>query len=370
VINACVNPSDGTLYIVADPAECKKNETSLTWNIMGPQGDPGLACWDLNGNGAADPEEDINGDTVWDAAYCAGPQGEPGPQGEVGPAGPEGPQGAQGEPGPAGLACWDLNGNGVGDPEEDVNGDTVVDVLDCQGPQGEQGLQGVQGEPGPQGPAGVVERRGFSLSVVDSLSDVYTMNNTSIMIGVDGLPVIAYADWGDLSSPDDHMKVAHCNDLACSSATVTTLMSGDYVGIRPAMTIGADGLPVTVFRTPMYVAHCQDAACSSAVLTTVDITVQGAGLWGSITIGADGLPVVSYFDHTNDTLEVAHCSDVACSSAVLTTVGVTDLGPPIYTSITIGVDGLPVISYFDNTNNTLNVAHCSNVFCTPYVRRR
>ena len=43
--------------------------------------------------------------------------------------------GDDGDPGPAGsngLACWDLNENGVPDfPDEDLNGDGVVDVLDC-----------------------------------------------------------------------------------------------------------------------------------------------------------------------------------------------------------------------------------------------
>ena len=40
--------------------------------LPGDDGDPGLACWDLNGNGVGDPEEDINGDGFWDAADCAG----------------------------------------------------------------------------------------------------------------------------------------------------------------------------------------------------------------------------------------------------------------------------------------------------------
>ena len=88
----------------------------------------------------------------------AGVAGTPGATGAVGPAGPQGPQGSQGETGPQGpggtngLHCWDLNGNGVGDPAiEDRNGDLVVNVLDCAGPQGPQGLQG---DPGPQGPVG------------------------------------------------------------------------------------------------------------------------------------------------------------------------------------------------------------------------
>ncbi len=30
-----------------------------------------------------------------------------------------------------GISCWDLNANGQADPEEDVTGDGVVDVADC-----------------------------------------------------------------------------------------------------------------------------------------------------------------------------------------------------------------------------------------------
>jgi hypothetical protein len=41
-----------------------------------------------------------------------------------------------------GLACWDLNGNGKGEPEEDKNQDGNFDALDCQGPPGDsQGAQ-------------------------------------------------------------------------------------------------------------------------------------------------------------------------------------------------------------------------------------
>jgi OmcA/MtrC family decaheme c-type cytochrome len=49
-------------------------------------------------------------------------------------AGCEGDDGNDGDPGPAGadgVQCWDLNENGIRDPEEDLNGDGVVDVLDC-----------------------------------------------------------------------------------------------------------------------------------------------------------------------------------------------------------------------------------------------
>ncbi|MGB5621807.1 MAG: OmcA/MtrC family decaheme c-type cytochrome [Gammaproteobacteria bacterium] len=47
--------------------------------------------------------------------------------------GDRGAAGANGADGADGLACWDLNGNGIGDlPDEDTNGDGVVDVNDCR----------------------------------------------------------------------------------------------------------------------------------------------------------------------------------------------------------------------------------------------
>ena len=45
--------------------------------------------------------------------------------------GADGTDGQDGAPGVAGVACWDLNQNGIGDPEEDINGDGTVDVQDC-----------------------------------------------------------------------------------------------------------------------------------------------------------------------------------------------------------------------------------------------
>jgi octaheme c-type cytochrome (tetrathionate reductase family) len=52
-------------------------------------------------------------------------------EGSDGAAGANGTNGADGADGADGQACWDLNNNGVGDPEEDVNNDGVVDVYDC-----------------------------------------------------------------------------------------------------------------------------------------------------------------------------------------------------------------------------------------------
>lgn len=56
-------------------------------------------------------------------AGCSGDDGNDGPQGPEGPAG---------ESGSDGFNCWDLNENGIPDfPEEDLNGDGEINVLDC-----------------------------------------------------------------------------------------------------------------------------------------------------------------------------------------------------------------------------------------------
>ena len=69
VIQACENPGNGNLRVVANNAtDCHANETALTWNVVGPQG----------------------------------PKGDTGDTGPQGPAGPPGQKGDTGDTGPAG----------------------------------------------------------------------------------------------------------------------------------------------------------------------------------------------------------------------------------------------------------------------------
>ncbi len=111
----------------------------------GAPGADGINCWDLNGNGQNDPEEDINGDGEFNALDCQGPPGEDGQAG----------QGQPGADGADGLNCWDLDGDGVQDPAEDVNGDGVWDALDCQGADGRDGIDGQDGADGADGEDGL-----------------------------------------------------------------------------------------------------------------------------------------------------------------------------------------------------------------------
>ena len=66
-------------------------------------------------------------------------------------------------------------------------------------------------------------------------------------------------------------------------------------------------------------AHCNDANCASATLTTVN-SAGNVGYYTALVLDASGHPVISYLDNTNYDLKLAHCNDASCTSATLTTV--------------------------------------------------
>ncbi|MHC4696037.1 MAG: hypothetical protein ACYTFA_04760 [Planctomycetota bacterium] len=134
----CEREEDVVLDGVCDALDCRGADGPA--GAPGPQGDNGLACWDLNGNGACDREEDVVLDGVCNTLDCKGADGA---------------AGAAGRPGADGLPCWDLNGNGICEREEDVVFDGVCNALDCRGADGAAGAPGAPGATGPPGDDGI-----------------------------------------------------------------------------------------------------------------------------------------------------------------------------------------------------------------------
>jgi hypothetical protein len=199
----------------------------------------------------------------------------------------------------------------------------------------------------------------FSLSSLDSTLSVGW--RSSLAIGLDGLGLISYYD-----ATNGDLKVAHCDDISCSSATYVTPDSTGNVGSETSITIGVDGLGLISYydhtNGDLKAAHCNDITCSTATTATLDSTGD-IGYYTSIAIGVDGLGLISYYDGTYGDLKAAHCNNTTCSTATTYTLDSTgDIG--YSTSITIGVDGLGLISYYDKTNGDLKVAHCNNTTCS------
>jgi preprotein translocase subunit Sec61beta len=138
---------------------------------------------------------------------------------------------------------------------------------------------------------------------------------SSVATGSDGMGLISYYD-ETLSA----LKVAHCSDVACTSATITTLD-------------GAGGANVGMFSS------------------------VAVGMFSSnVAIGSDGMGLISYYDSDDKDLKIAHCSDVACTSATITTLdGAGGANVGMFSSVATGSDGIVVISYLDSDSNTQKI---------------
>ena len=141
---------------------------------------------------------------------------------------------------------------------------------------------------------------------------------------------------------------------------VSTLDSNMSPIPHSAITIGADGLGLIVYTAAanLRVAHCRDVTCASADISSI----AGPGLGPDIALGADGLGLICFKD-SDRRLKVAHCSDTACTTAstkTLYTAG--DVGEGC--SITLGADGLGRISFVDKSSGSLKYARCQDAGCS------
>ena len=99
-------------------------------------------------------------------------------------------------------------------------------------------------------------------------------------------------------------------------------------------TVNADGTVLCQADAPLNRSLAPQNTTQNALDSTEDV-----GKFTSITLGVDGLGLISYYDLTNNALKVAHCNDTLCSSAATYTLD-SDGDVGWYTSITIGMDGL------------------------------
>ena len=153
-----------------------------------------------------------------------------------------------------------------------------------------------------------------TITTVDSVGDVG--ERTSITIGADGFGLISYYD-----ATNSALKVAHCNDTRCTAPTTTTLDDSVGVVTDTSITIGGiDDLGLISYYDAVHallkVAHCTNPACTSATITTLDTSSEG--YYASITTGADGLGLISYQDLTAKALGMAHTDNPACTTATIT----------------------------------------------------
>ena len=204
----------------------------------------------------------------------------------------------------------------------------------------------------------------FTTTMLDTVSPAWI----SIAIGTDPSdknPIVSYYDTGL-----GNLNVVHCTNTACTTFdTPKMLDEPNTVGEYSSIAIGTDNNPIISYfeGSPGFnlrTLHCTTPSCSGFSAPSIIDTTGVVGTWTSIAVPADGMPVISYRDDTLGGLKVIKCANTACTFASSTEKVDADSKAGRYTSIAIGNDGLPVMSYFFLSSNDLKLLHCKNADCT------
>jgi len=200
---------------------------------------------------------------------------------------------------------------------------------------------------------------------LDSNFEVGQYSNIALASGTQ-YPMISYYD-----KTNKDLKLYICQDTLCNSGSAKTLDSTGDVGKYSDIIINSLGFALISYydttNKVLKVYACSDAACD---FNNVGFTVDNSALVGRFTSMAlrvnSGFPIISYKDDTNDSLKVLDCSNQTCALATERTLDITaNVG--FYTSIAVNISGLPVISYHDFSNKSLKIYSCSNANCTSGI---
>lgn len=204
-------------------------------------------------------------------------------------------------------------------------------------------------------------------SIEDANGEIARGEYSSLRVSGNGKPVVAWYD-----TVDDNLAIARCANVDCSDADVLRMLvdTPDDTGREAALVLGAGGRPLVAYvNTSLHsleFATCEVPSCTSVTVTGVDDDpVNSLGTGADLALGADGMPVIVHLDTTADAVRVAKCAVEDCSAGTVLSV----LDPQVPTSvgadpaIAIGIDGNPIISFFDEDDLALKVAHCNDPAC-------
>ena len=207
----------------------------------------------------------------------------------------------------------------------------------------------------------------LSFAVPAAAAQIDAAGEPSLVIGSDGLGLVAYKDTTSLD-----LKVAHCVDAACSAVTTVTVDSTGDVGGRASLALRPGGLPVISYEDAtngdLKLALCADALCSTASTVVVDPDLlHGDGGRTEVAIGGDGLPLIAYVSGAlpviNGGLRVAHCNDPLCATATITELAEAYGNA----ALRIAGDGRGTVAstrYYFPFFNGIEVRHCNDAACT------
>jgi hypothetical protein len=196
-----------------------------------------------------------------------------------------------------------------------------------------------------------------SISSLDDSSSGFS----DLMVGSDGLPMIAY----DATQEGIVIKLAHCIDAECTNPPQITFLGQGVFGWHHSLTLNIDGFPIIAWNSNgrIMIARCKNYSCSENELTNFDPPT--ATLSPSIALASNGFPIiVAYADPPIYGLYFFKCLDSACALPVETDIFLELDNIDQKVNLAIGSDGRPIASFWNGTDSMLQVLICGDRACT------
>ena len=225
---------------------------------------------------------------------------------------------------------------------------------------------------------------GLPFTVLDRDGDVGA--GVTMIVGDDGVPLVAYVFHPNDKSKRSEIRVATCVDSACTSGGDVVMVAELHeqtappeenmpIGVEIAALLPDDGLPIIIWSewddaeeggsSFLKAYKCDDPACTDGTLSDLD-SRDASGLW--VAVGPDNLPLIArrVGDWSRASIDLMKCSDPACADAYEnSTVEIPGLGWGL--SVTVDDANLLAIAAQlasdGGTSPTLGVARCSDPLC-------
>ncbi|MFC7780343.1 hypothetical protein [Legionella taurinensis] len=187
---------------------------------------------------------------------------------------------------------------------------------------------------------------------------------TSVTLDGNDFPVVSYYDAGN-----GKLKILHCGNAACTAGNTmaTPDMTGSN-GVQSSIQLNNAGHPVVAYfdftNSSLKIITCGNSACNAGNTTVTVDSVADVGRYPSLKLDSNQKPVVSYLDATNGKLKVLHCGNTLCTSGNSLTSLPANAVAGYYSSLSLDANNIPTISYYDLTNQSLNVVRCGDANCT------
>jgi len=172
----------------------------------------------------------------------------------------------------------------------------------------------------------------------------------SIAIGNDNLPIITYSDGAAFN-----FFVAHCNTTPCDDVITKTTLDSDSstIGASSSIVIGTDGFPIIAYGgvngATLKIIHCTNVTCSTSdPAITLDVGSANASSDSArrvvMALDSDGNPVILYVDSNDILLKLIQCTSTDCSTFDPPEIlDIDNVDGDEINDITIGNDGRPIL---------------------------